>query len=231
MRAVRVGLIGDYSQAVTAHRAIPISLEIAGRMLDCDVDATWLPTKSVENGNGDLGAFDGLWCVPASPYESFSGAIHAIRFAREQARPFLGTCGGFQHAVLEYARDVLGHDDAGHAEMDPETKVPLIAPLTCSLVERDGVVTFVPGTKLAQIYQRPSALERYHCRYGLNPAFSRWFEQGPLVISAVDANGDPRAVELVDHDFFIATAYQPERSGLTNHAHPLIVAFVDAASQ
>jgi CTP synthase (UTP-ammonia lyase) len=231
MRRVRIGLVGDYSQHVNAHRAIPVALEIAGRVLCREVEPTWLATSSIEAGGHDLGGFDGLWCVPASPYRSFAGAMRAIRFAREHARPFLGTCGGFQHAVLEYAQNVLGHASAGHAEIDAATSTPLIAPLDCSLVEKDAEITFVPGSKLARIYGCPSALERYHCRYGMNPAFAHWFQSGPLVISAADSHGEPRAVELVDREFFVGTAYQPERSSLANEAHPLIVAFVDAASQ
>jgi len=67
--------------------------------------------------------FDGFWCVPASPYRDIDGALRAIRFAREQRRPFLGTCGGFQHAVLEYARNVLGWADAEHGELAPNAHV------------------------------------------------------------------------------------------------------------
>jgi CTP synthase (UTP-ammonia lyase) len=230
MRRVRIGLIGDYRETVTAHRAIPVSLELAARELNREVEATWLPTTSLESNQSDLDTFDGLWSVPASPYESFDGAIGAIRFAREHTRAFLGTCGGFQHALLEYARNVLGHRDAGHSEVDPGTSQPLISPLSCSMVDVDGEVTIVPGTALARIYQRRSALETYHCSYGLNPSFRRWFDQEPLVISAVDAKGDARAFELNNREFFIATAYQPERSALAREVHPLIIAFVEAAS-
>ncbi len=82
--------------------------------------------------------------MPASPYASADGAFAAIRFARENARPFLGTCGGFQHAVIEYARNVIGITDADHAETNPGADMPLIAPLACSLVEVSQTLTLAP---------------------------------------------------------------------------------------
>ena len=151
-RSLQVGLVGDYSNEVTAHRAIPLALRIASAVLGCDVEETWLPTASLaEDGAIDLSRFHGLWCVPASPYQSFDGAIRAIRYAREHGLPFLGTCGGFQHAVIEFARHVLGHD-ADHAEMNPSAAVPLFAPLSCSMVEVDARIHFVPGSQMADIY-------------------------------------------------------------------------------
>ena len=87
--SLQVGLVGDYSSAVTAHRAIPRALRIASAVLGCEVEETWLPTPSLAGDDAiDLSRFHGLWCVPASPYESFDGAIRAIRFAREHDVPF-----------------------------------------------------------------------------------------------------------------------------------------------
>ena len=229
--SLQVGLVGDYSSAVAAHRAIPRALRIASAVLGCDVEETWLPTASLAGDDAiDLTRFDGLWCVPASPYESFDGAIRAIRFAREHDVPFLGTCGGFQHAVIEFARNVLGRD-AAHAEIDPSAAMPLFAPLSCSMVEVDARVHFSPGSQLAEIYGCTSVMERYHCNFGMNPAYLAWFQGSSLALSGVDDEGLPRAVELAGHPFFLGTAYQPERSALEGQPHPLVVAFVGALSQ
>jgi len=92
------------------------------------------------------------------------GAVAAIRFARETGRPYLGTCGGFQHALLEYAEAVWGLSNVAHAELDPQAPDPLIAPLDCGLVEATGEVRFAPGSRLARIYCAPRATETYHCR-------------------------------------------------------------------
>ena len=178
----------------------------------------------------DLGGFSALWCVPASPYANTAGAVAAIRFARETGRPFLGTCGGFQHALLDYAEAVWGLSTAAHAELDPEVPDPVIAQLDCALVEAIGEVWFTPGSRLAMIYGGPQATEAYHCRYGLNPRYAARLEVGPLRVSARDGVGDIRAGELDGHPFFVATLYQPERAVLTGRSHPLIAAYVAAAS-
>ena len=132
MRNLQVGLIGDRDDGVVAHRAIPLALEMAADACGVTVEPAWVPTDQV-GGGGALAEFDGLWCVPASPYRSEDGALAAIRVARERHVPFLGTCGGFQHAVLEYARNAIGWTDATHAETAPQAGRQVIVPLLCSL--------------------------------------------------------------------------------------------------
>ena len=84
------------------------------------VEWEWRATSSILPGAAEnLQMYDCIWCVPGSPYESEAGALEAIRVARESGKPFLGTCGGCQHAILEYARNVLGYTDAGHSESHP----------------------------------------------------------------------------------------------------------------
>lgn len=225
----RIGLIGDYDASVPAHRAIPIALHLAGGALDLSVEFEWVPTDEVRD-TSQLEAFDGLWCVPASPYRSMRGALLAIQFSREQERPFLGTCGGFQHAVLEYARDVLGWSDAEHAEITPVADRIVIAPLRCALVEQTDSVRFQPGSLIASIYECDEATEGYRCSYGLNPDFEIELVSGPLCAAAHDATGAVRAVELKGHPFFIATLFQPERAALKGELPPLVKAFVLASA-
>jgi CTP synthase (UTP-ammonia lyase) len=97
-------------------------------------------------------------------------------------------------------------------------------------VEEYGDVFFIAGSRLAGFYGVSSALEGYHCRYGLNANYARHLDSGPLRVSARDAAGDVRAAELDGHPFFVGTLYQPERSGLDGRRHPLIAAFVAAVS-
>jgi CTP synthase (UTP-ammonia lyase) len=225
---MRIGLIGDKSDAVRAHAAIPRALELVRS--DQPVAFDWLPTDRLSHASdADLQPHDAFWCVPGSPYASFAGALRAIRFAREHGRPFLGTCGGFQHALIEVARNVLGLAAADHAESSPDAEMPLIAPLSCSLVGTSGTIHFVPGSALAAIYGAPTAVEGYHCSYGLNPQYRSLLESSPLRISAHDDAGEVRAVELVGHPFFVATLFQPELSALSSTPHPLVRAFARAA--
>ncbi|PYP41507.1 MAG: hypothetical protein DMD43_06415 [Gemmatimonadetes bacterium] len=233
MTAVRIALVGDYDPAVTAHQAIPLALAKAGAELGFEVAGEWVGTDSLAAGiHGTAAArCQGIWCVPASPYRSEAGALLAIRHARERRRPFLGTCGGFQHALLEYARHVLGLGGAAHAESEPCAAAPLIVPLACDLVEASAEVLFVPGSRLARAYGADRGVETYHCRYGLDPGHAHLLEEGPLRIVARDRAGEVRAVELDGHPFFVATLFQPERAALTGRAHPLINAFAEAASR
>ena len=226
----RIALIGDYNAAVKAHQAIPRALALAGESLGHSCSSEWLHTGTLdEDPSVQLAPFQGIWCVPASPYANARGAIAVIRLARETGKPFLGTCGGFQHAMLEYAEAVWGVTRPVHAELDPTAADPVIAPLECSLVEKEGEVRFGPGSKIGSIYGVPSAFEGYHCRYGLSREYAGRLTSGPLRASAWDADGDVRAVELDGPPFFVATLFQPERSALSDRFHPLIRAFVGAA--
>ena len=230
MTPVRIGLIGDRNPDVTAHRAIPLALELAGAALGAEVAVTWFGTDAIEGRVPEsLGHCDGIWCVPASPYRSEAGALSAIRYARETGRPFLGTCGGFQHALLEYARNVLGMTTAAHAETDPDAAELVITPLACELVEQRGTVILESGSRLEALHGATEIAETYHCRYGLSPAYQAKLAGSALRVVARDAAGEVRAMELRGHPFFCVTLYQPERAALAGHAHPLVNAFVAAA--
>ena len=230
-KPLRVALVGDRSAGVAAHAAIPHALELAAGTMDGKVEAVWIPTLDLRHDPvACLAGFGAIWCVPGSPYVSMEGALEAIRFARENRVPFLGTCGGFQHALIEYARNVLGSGQADHAESNPAAEMPLISHLACSLAEARGSIQFESGSKIATCYGRPAAVEEYNCRYGLNPRFRALIENSSLRIVGVDEQGEARAVELKDHPFFIATLYQPERSALAGKPHPLITACLRAAS-
>lgn len=230
MSTVRIGLIGDRDDKVTAHRAIPRAISLSRDALGCACEWDWLHTTALATSPPErLAPYHGFWSVPATPYVSAEGAIKAIRFARQQGRAFLGTCGGFQHALLEYAEAVWGVAHSAHVETDPEAADPVIAALSCALVEAKGEVVFRPGSRLAAIYGAPSANETYHCRYGPSATYSPRLDAGPLRTCARDRNGEIRAVELEGHPFYMGTLYQPERWALEGRAHPLVTAFVDAA--
>jgi len=188
----------------------------------------WVATDSIVEGF-PFDGFDGLWCVPASPYRSMVGALRAIQHARQAAMPFLGTCGGFQHALVEYARNVLGWADAEHGETTGVGRL-LITPLTCALVETRAAVRLRRDSRLAAFYGRDEISENYRCSYGLNPSFAEELLGGALRASAHDLDGEVRAVELDGHPFFVATLFQPERSALAGNPAPLVEAFVGACA-
>ena len=228
--ALHLALIGDYNPDVTAHQAIPVALQLAADSLGLKVHLQWIDTDTLTPAT-PLHGFDGFWCVPASPYRDTDGALRAIRFAREQRRPFLGTCGGFQHAVLEYARNVLGWADAEHGELAPQAQRAVIAPLSCSLVEATDTVRLTPYTRIADAYGTLDIEEGYRCRYGMNPDFAQALLERELIPSGHDSAGDLRAVELLDHPFFVATLFQPERAALRGITPPLAIALLKACQE
>jgi CTP synthase (UTP-ammonia lyase) len=230
-RLIRIALIGDYRLDVPAHVAIPRAIELAANDLDCASEMTWMQTDSPELRDQQprtLDAYDGVWCVPGSPYASMDGALHAITFARQHRVPFLGTCGGSQHALIEYARNVLGLAEADHAESNPASELPLIAPLSCPLVEVADRITLFPGTRIAQLYGKNEVQELYHCSFGPSLQYQHLFNDDRMCIAGLDDEGQARAFELTTHPFYLLTLFQPERSASTNVVHPLIRGFVQA---
>jgi CTP synthase (UTP-ammonia lyase) len=223
----KIALVGDYNPEVIAHQAIPLALKMAGQSFNRDVAAIWISTTNIVDSDALRGC-QGFWCVPGSPYQNMQGALLAIAHARQSKIPFLGTCGGFQHAILEYARNVLGWSDAEHAETAPSAARAVISPLSCSLVDVQSTLRFICGSKLASIYGVKESVEGYHCRYGLNRTLQEELFVTDLQIAAIDLAGDVRAVELMGHPFFVATLFQPERMALQGRSSPVVRAFVNA---
>ncbi len=225
-----IALIGDYAEIHLAHRAIPAALSLAAREVESALSWRWIHTRDLTDAPRDLAAFSGVWVVPASPYENTAGALAAIRFARETGRAFLGTCGGFQHALIEFARDVAGIPAADHAETNPSGADLVVTRLSCSLAEQLGAVQFTAGSLIATAYGRTAAQEGYRCNYGVNPERRAELEAAGLRFTAFDPNGDIRGAELPRsrHPFFVGTLFQPERAALRGELPPLVRAFVAA---
>lgn len=228
----RIALVGDYSAEVAAHRAIPEALSLARAALDCPLEWEWIHTSEIHDAARELAGFSGVWVVPASPYAKMDGALNAIRFARETRRPFLGTCGGFQHALIEIARNVAGIS-ADHAESHPEGNNLVVTRLTCSLVEVSNTLRLEPDSLLHAAYGSDTATEGYRCAFGPNPTYLSMFARAGLRFTAFDEAGEPRAAELPPtvHPFFVGTLFQPERAALRGELPPLVRAFAAAVSQ
>lgn len=231
MSAVKIALVGDRNDAHLAHRMIPRSLEILRDDGSPTLAWSWVPTERIGDPERSLASFDGIWCVPASPYRDAAGALSAIRFARESRRPFLGTCGGFQHAVIEYARNVAGISDAANGEESPDSPHAVITALSCSLVEKSGEIHLQDGSRIREICGVPVLREGYHCNYGVDAGYELELEGAGLSIAGRGPEGEPRAVELPEHPFFLATLFQPERAAVEDCCHLLVRAFVRAAAK
>ncbi|GGQ18806.1 hypothetical protein GCM10010215_49500 [Streptomyces virginiae] len=227
----RIALVGDRSPHVKSHTRIPLLLDALATRDGLVLDAYWIPTAdaAAEAAAGTLAGFDAVWVLPGSPYASEAGALAAVRVAREEGIPFLGTCGGFQHTLLEYARTVCGLTGVAHAENDPGAADPLIAPLACSLVGHEGLVRAEPGSLAEAALGAERSMERYHCNYGPSPRHLPVLTAHGLRLSGHDEDGQVRIAELPGHPFFLATLFQPELQGDGTRPHPIIRALAVAA--
>jgi CTP synthase (UTP-ammonia lyase) len=218
---IRIGVLGDFSASNPTHIATNNGIEHAAEVLGMQLEVVWLATDQKH----ELGSFAGLFCSPGSPYKSLEGALNGIRYARENNVPFIGTCGGSQHLVLEYARNVMGIQDAAHAETDPYASRLFITPLSCSLVGKKMDVILKPGSKAANICQAARITEAYYCNFGLNPECQASLEAAGLKISGTDENGEARIMELDSHPFCIGTLFVPQTRSVAGNPHPLILEF------
>ena len=243
MTSVRIGILGDFNPEFRSHHATPDSLQHAARKLDLKVESEWIPTPSLIGSDAEktLESFDGLWAAPGSPYKSFDGMLKGIEFARRRDWPFLGTCGGFQYALIEFARNVLGIADADSAENNSGSKNIVIYPVACAVPNRKGdapklsgmvpEIRLRPGSYLQSFYGKKEIVtEEFFCNFEVNPEYEWCAMEAGFPVVARGSQGEIRAIESPAHRFFIATLFQPQLSSTEKNPHPLVTAFVQAAA-
>ena len=220
---MRILALGDRETARLTHRELDATFALMPDGVDCG----WTPTDS--DDARDLDSADGIWLLPGTPYRDDSAAYAAIDYCLESGTPFLGTCGGFQYACISLARSLAGIDGAAHAECDPESKALVVVPLSCPLYGERRLVEPVLGTRLAEICGTQPFTGFHWCGYGLDSAVEERLQKAGVVLSARAADAGVEALELPDHPFFIATAFQPQVGSSESQAlHPLISAFLAA---
>lgn len=229
MATGRIALLGEYTPSFAPHAATQAAIEHSAHHLGLEVHAEWLSTEAIDEALFER--YTGIWVAPGSPYKNMDKTLWAIQHAREREVPCLGTCGGFQHMILEYARNVLGFRDAQHAEYDPYASELFISRLECSLVGRELPLSFVPTSRTAEIYGGTSAIEQYYCNFGVNPERVELLNSGPLQSVGSDHEGEVRVVELPGHPFFIGTLFVPQARSRKGWPHPLVSAFVSAVNR
>lgn len=219
---MRILALGDRNPEHLTHRELDAAFELMPT-------GGWVATDSDEARA--LDDVDGVWLLPGSPYRSDDAAYAAIRHCLSSGVPFLGTCGGFQYACVELARALAGVGGAAHAESDPEAAELVVAPLSCTLYGDTRLVSPVPGTRLASICGAAPFEGFYFCGFGLAAQYSSALEAAGVVLAGSAPDGGVVAIELREHPFFLATAFQPQVGASSSRKlHPLITAFLDAAA-
>jgi CTP synthase (UTP-ammonia lyase) len=172
-----------------------------------------------------------VWAVPGTPYADEDAVHEVLRHRRIEGLPTLGTCGGFQHMVLEFARNHVGVREAAHGETEPDAEQVVVSALACSLVGEVRPVTAVPGTRMAEICGLEPFDGFHFCNYGVNLRYRDLLVEAGLFFSAFAPDAGVEAVELDDHPFYLGTLFQPQMASFDGGSvHPLLLAFVEACS-
>lgn len=222
MELLHIGIIGDFDGNKKSHIATNDALKHSSDYLSLKIAVEWLPTKALELNMYDYSKYDAFWCAPGSPYDSYIGALNAILFARENDIPFIGTCGGFQHAVMEYAQNVLKISKIEHQEYNPDASEFFISALSCSLLGETKEIFLKKGSIIHNIYNEDVIIECYNCNFGLNAKFQANFDKNGFKVVGVDSNGEARILEMPTKNFYIATLFQPQLSSTPQNPHKLI---------
>ncbi len=223
--SVAIALVGDRNPAHASHR----ELDAVRGMLGDGVSAEWVATDGEEVR--DLDAFDGIWLVPGSPYADDAAAYDAVRWARENDVPFLGTCGGLQYAVVEYFRDVLGVRDASHPESDGPDVSNVVHPLACRLQGEERLVCPVVGTRFSRLVNDEPFAGMHYCSYAPGSDEVEQLVEAGMVVGATAQDAGAEAIELPANRFFMLTLFQPHIGALSGKPlHPLLHEFVRCAA-
>jgi CTP synthase len=238
---VRVCLVGKYVELKDAYKSIQESIIHAGAANQCKVHVQTIQSENLNNGNvaEKLKGFDGVIVAPGFGNRGIEGKIEAIRFARENRVPFLGICLGMQCAVVEFARNILGHKGAHSTEMDPDTPYPVIDMMAeqKTILDKGGTMRLgvylckiKKGSKVSEIYPVSEVKERHRHRYEFNNLYLDEFEKAGMM--AVGMNPQKNLVEIMElknHPWFIGVQFHPEYRSTVASPHPLFVRFIEAA--
>ena len=238
---VEIGLVGKYVELRDAYKSIKEALDHAGAANETKVNIHWIHSEKLtpKNIEKQLGGLDAILVAPGFGNRGIEGKIDAIKYARENKVPFLGICLGMQCAVIEFARNVLGHTTANSTEMDPDTKWPVIAMMEeqKAKVDKGGTMRLgsypcklVEGSLTAQAYGKTSIKERHRHRYEFNNAYTEEFKRAGMIAAGVNPQTKlVEVVELKDHPWFVGVQYHPEYKSTVARPHPLFTRFVKEA--
>ena len=225
--------MGDFDASNPTHLANNEALDHAAKQFDKPFQYEWVGTERIEPEFETITqSYHGLLIAPGSPYKSMSGVLTIIEYARTHNIPTLGTCGGFQHMIIEFARNVLGIKDAEHAETNPYASKLVINPLTCSLKGQTlGIEIIKKNSLVSSIFKTDTITENYYCNFGLNPQYQQQIDKAGFNMVASDAHKEARIMELHNHPFYIATLFVPQVNSSYERPHPLIMALLKAMYQ
>ena len=248
-KSVKIAFVGKYLDLKESYKSLTEALVHAGAHLDAKVDIKWVDSEKVEEEGAEkfMQDVEGILVAGGFGARGVEGKIEAIRYARENRVPFLGICLGMQLSMVEFARNVLGYEDANSVEFDPSTTHPIVY-LIDEFIDASGTkqvrTTSSPmggtlrlgeyecetkeGSRLREAYDASVIYERHRHRYEANPAYRDDFESHGMQITG-ESNGLIEAVEVTDHPWFLGVQFHPEFTSRLQNPNPAILAFIKAS--
>ena len=238
---VNIGLVGKYVELKDAYKSINEAFIHGGVANEARVNIKWIHSEKITTSNveAELNGLDGILVAPGFGSRGISGKIEAVRYARENKVPFFGICLGMQCAVIEYARHVLGWEDAHTTEISEDCNHPVISMMEeqKNVADKGGTMRLgaykcqlKPGSKASKAYNTELISERHRHRFEFNNAYMSDFEAAGMI--ATGKNPETGLVEVVEvegHPWFVGAQFHPEYKSTVANPHPLFVAFIKAA--
>ncbi|MEE0919770.1 MAG: CTP synthase [Lachnospiraceae bacterium] len=238
---VSIALVGKYTQLHDAYISVVEALKHGGIPQHTTVNIKWIDSELVtrENVSQMLGDVNGILVPGGFGDRGIDGMIYSIQYARENKIPFLGICLGMQLSIVEYARNVVGYEDAHSIELAPNTTHPVIA----LMPDQNGVediggtlrlgsykCRLAPDSLANKLYGADEIEERHRHRYEVNNDYRAVLQENNMTLSGLSPDGRiVEMIELKDHPFFIGTQAHPELKSRPNRPHPLFKGLVEAA--
>ena len=240
-RSVKIGLIGKYVELKDSYKSIAEALDHAGAELKTGIELDWIHSEQINEGNvvEKLGHLDGILVAPGFGSRGIDGKLAAIKLARTTSIPFFGICLGMQCAVVEFARNVLGLEDAHSTEIREYTPYPVIDLMMeqKSITDMGGTMRLgaypcdlIEESKVREIYGVVSVEERHRHRYEFNDKYKSQFEDAGMIATGINPiSGLVEIVEIPNHPYFVASQFHPEYASTVLAPHPLFISFVAAS--
>jgi CTP synthase len=240
-QTITIGLIGKYVELKDSYKSINEALIHAGATNGVKVNVDWIHSEEIEVQDiaKSLKHLDAMLVAPGFGSRGIEGKIEAIRFARENNIPFFGICLGMQCAVIEFARNVLGYENAHTTEIDKTTAYPVISMMEeqRQIMDYGGTMrlgaypcTLKKGTKVHQAYGEIEISERHRHRYEFNGNYLEDFENAGMIAAGINPESNlVEVVEIPSHPWFVGAQFHPEYKSTVDEPHPLFISFVKAA--
>ncbi|MFL2983605.1 MAG: CTP synthase [Candidatus Neomarinimicrobiota bacterium] len=237
-----IAMCGKYTELIDSYKSVLEAFVHAGVENNARVNIKWVQTEKIKNERSAENAFsdvNGILLLPGFGSRGGEGKIYSSKYAREKMVPFLGICLGLQCAVIEFARNVCGLENANSTEFDKKTKYPII-----DLMESQRAIKIKGGTmrlgaydcelkvgtKTFAAYRKKNISERHRHRYEVNNRYRKRLEDNGLIFSGINKDlGVVEAIEIKNHPWFVASQFHPELKSRVNKAHPLFREFIKAS--